>query len=103
MENYVFKILLAVFLFVFNVSSCRAPQKFIEDGTLNTKVENKYQIIDVNGLNIDVTPKKQSSINRQLKINKQKLEEAKKIEENIEKREQLKSDLENLLQKLDSI
>lgn len=109
MENYVFKILLTVFIFVFNVSSCRvAKNNFYEDGTLNTKVNKIVEIKDLKDITTDVI--KSPKIIKQPKINKQKIEEEekkaleiKKIEQTIEKREQLKSDLQNILQKLDSI
>lgn len=109
MENYVFKILLTVFIFVFNVSSCRvAKDNFYEDGTLNTKVNKIVEIKDLKDITTDVI--KSPKIIKQSKINKQKIEEEekkaleiKKIEQTIEKREQLKSDLQNILQKLDSI
>lgn len=109
MENYVFKILLTVFIFVFNVSSCRvAKDNFCEDGTLNTKVNKIVEIKDLKDITTDVI--KSPKIIKQPKINKQKIEEEekkaleiKKIEQTIEKREQLKSDLQNILQKLDSI
>lgn len=109
MENYVFKILLTVFIFVFNVSSCRvAKDNFYEDGTLNTKVNKIVEIKDLKDITTDVI--KSPKIIKQPKINKQKIEEEekkaleiKKIEQTIEKREQLKSDLQNILQKLDSI
>ena len=109
MENYVFKILLTVFIFVFNVSSCRvAKDNFYEDDTLNTKVNKIVEIKDLKDITTDVI--KYPKIIKQPKINKQKIEEEekkaleiKKIEQTIEKREQLKSDLQNILQKLDSI
>lgn len=109
MENYVFKILLTVFIFVFNVSSCRvAKNNFYEDGTLNTKVNKIVEIKESKDITTDVI--KSPKIIKQPKINKQKIEEEekkaleiKKIEQTIEKREQLKSDLQNILQKLDSI
>lgn len=109
MENYVFKILLTVFIFVFNVSSCRvAKDNFYEDDTLNTKVNKIVEIKDLKDITTDVI--KSPKIIKQPKINKQKIEEEekkaleiKKIEQTIEKREQLKSDLQNILQKLDSI
>lgn len=109
MENYVFKILLTVFIFVFNVSSCRvAKNNFYEDGTLNIKVNKIVEIKDLKDITTDVI--KSPKIIKQPKINKQKIEEEekkaleiKKIEQTIEKREQLKSDLQNILQKLDSI
>ena len=110
MENYVFKILLTVFIFVFNVSSCRAPKSgFYEDGTLNTKINKMVEIQESKNITTDVI-KSPKIIKQQPKINKQKIEEEekkaleiKKIEQTIEKREQLKSDLQNILQKLDSI
>ena len=69
MENYVFKILLTVFIFVFNVSSCRvAKNNFYEDGTLNTKVNKIVEIKDLKDITTDVikSPKiiKQPKINR---------------------------------------
>lgn len=110
MENYVFKILLTVFIFVFNVSSCRvAKNNFYEDSTLNTKIN---KIVEIKEESKDITTDviKSPKIIKQPKINKQKIEEEekkaleiKKIEQTIEKREQLKSDLQNILQKLDSI
>ena len=109
MENYVFKILLTIFIFVFNVSSCRvAKDNFYEDGTLNTKINKIVEIKESKDITTDVI--KSPKIIKQPKINKQKIEEEekkaleiKKIEQTIEKREQLKSDLQNILQKLDSI
>ena len=109
MENYVFKILLTVFIFVFNVSSCRvAKNNFYEDGTLNAKINKMVDIKESKDITTDVI--KSPKIIKQPKINKQKIEEEekkaleiKKIEQTIEKREQLKSDLQNILQKLDSI
>jgi hypothetical protein len=109
MENYVFKILLTVFIFVFNVSSCRvAKDNFYEDDTLKTKVNKMVDIKESKDITTDVI--KSPKIIKQPKINKQKIEEEekkaleiKKIEQTIEKREQLKSDLQNILQKLDSI
>lgn len=109
MENYVFKILLTVFIFVFNVSSCRvAKDNFYEDGTLNAKINKIVDIKESKDIITDVI--KSPKIIKQPKINKQKIEEEekkaleiKKIEQTIEKREQLKSDLQNILQKLDSI
>lgn len=110
MENYVFKILLIIFLFVFNVSSCRvAKNNFYEDDTLNAKVR-KIDIIkqEIRVITPDVI--KSPKIIKQSQKDKQKIEEEekkaleiKKIEQTIEKREQLKSDLQNILQKLDSI
>lgn len=109
MENYVFKILLTVFIFVFNVSSCRvAKDNFYEDDTLNAKINKMVDIKESKDITTDVI--KSPKIIKQPKINKQKIEEEekkaleiKKIEQTIEKREQLKSDLQNILQKLDSI
>ena len=109
MENYVFKILLTVFIFVFNVSSCRvAKDNFYKDGTLNAKINKMVDIKESKDITTDVI--KSPKIIKQPKINKQKIEEEekkaleiKKIEQTIEKREQLKSDLQNILQKLDSI
>ena len=109
MENYVFKILLTVFIFVFNVSSCRvAKDNFYEDGTLNAKINKMVDIKESKDITTDVI--KSPKIIKQPKINKQKIEEEekkaleiKKIEQTIEKREQLKYDLQNILQKFDSI
>ena len=109
MENYVFKILLTVFIFVFNVSSCRVVKdNFYEDDTLNAKINKMVDIKESKDITTDVI--KSPKIIKQPKINKQKIEEEekkaleiKKIEQTIEKREQLKSDLQNILQKLDSI
>lgn len=100
---------MTVFIFVFNVSSCRVVKdNFYEDGTLNTKINKIVEIKESKDITTDVI--KSPKIIKQPKINKQKIEEEekkaleiKKIEQTIEKREQLKSDLQNILQKLDSI